>query len=291
MAILLGLCVAALIGTADFLGGFTSRRSTTGSVVCTSQAVSLLVATFIVLAFSVSVPPTHDLLIGLGVGAAAIIGIPSLYRGLAGGRMSVVASISAIGAGVIPILWAVVRGERPSLLALLGALLAIGAVVLVARPASGDRDPDGELEPREVPRLGLAAELGYSVVAAFGFGVATTLFSEVGNNSGAWTILAARLVTVPIAFVAVALVLRGPLVPHRRDLPLTVGIGIVEAVANLVLVYAFRGHLTSLVAPVTAVYPAMTVLLARAVLGEHLGRVRTAGLALTLFGLVLIAAG
>ena len=291
MAILLGLCVAALVGTADFLGGFTSRRSTTGSVVFTSQSTSLVVAIVIVIAFSIPVAPTHDLLVGFGVGTAAIVGIPSLYRGLAGGRMSVVASISAIGAGVIPVLWALVQGERPSLLALLGALLAIGAVILVARPASGDGTPDGELAGSEVPRLRLRAEVGYSVVAALGFGVATTLFSEVGNNSGAWTILTARLVTVPVAFVAVALVLRGPLLPHRRDLPLVMGIGVVEAVANLVLMYAFRGHLTSLVAAVAAVYPAMTVLLARVTLGEHLGRVRTAGLVLTLCGLVLIAAG
>ena len=67
--------------------------------------------------------------------------------------------------------------------------------------------------------------------------------------------------------------------------------GSVEAFANLVLVYAFRDNLTSVVAPVVAVYPAVTVVLARVVLGEHLGWVRSAGLALTLFGLVLIATG
>jgi len=287
MAILLGLCVAALIGTADFFGGFTSRRSSTGSVVFTSQSMSLVLSIAIVLAFAVPLAPTHDLVIGLGVGAAAIIGIPSLYRGLAGGRMSVVASISAIGTGIIPVLWALVHGERPSLLALVGAFVAIGAVILVARPASADAHPDGS----GVPKLRPPVELAYSVVAGVAFGVATTLFSEVSKDGGPWTVIAARFVTVPVAFVAVALVLRGPLLPHRRDLPFALGVGCVEAVANLVLIYAFRDHLTSVVAPVAAVYPAVTVLFARTLLGEHLGRVRTAGLALTLFGLVLIASG
>jgi drug/metabolite transporter (DMT)-like permease len=287
MAILLGLLVATLIGTADFLGGFTSRRSTTGSVVFTSQATSLAVATIAVIALADPIAPTRDLVIGLGVGVAAIIGIPTLYRGLAGGRMSVVASISAVGSGVIPALWALAHGEQPGLIALVGAVVALGAVVLVARPADADDEQRSE-NPR---RLSLSAELAYSVTAGVAFGVATTLFSEVGTEGGAWSVVTARLVTVPVAFVAVALVLRGPLVPHRKDLPFAAAIGCTEALANLVLVYSFRDQLTSVVAPVVAVYPAITVLLARSVLGERLGRARTAGLALTLAGLVLIAAG
>lgn len=287
MAILLGLLVATLIGTADFLGGFTSRRSSTGSVVFTSQSMSLVISVVAVITWSVPVAPTRDLVVGLGVGVAAIIGIPALYRGLAGGRMSVVASVSAVGTGVIPVVWALTRGEQPGLLALVGAAVAVGAVVLVARPAPAD----GGMNPSQIPALSLPAELAYSAIAGVAFGVATTLFAEVGDDGGAWPILTARLVTVPVAFIAVALVLRGSLLPDRRDLPFALGVGCVEALANLVLVYAFRDHLTSIVAPVAAIYPAVTVLLARWVLGERLGRVRTAGLALTLFALVLIASG
>jgi drug/metabolite transporter (DMT)-like permease len=283
MAIFLGLIVAVLFGTADFLGGFTSRRSSTGSVVFTSQSASLVVSVVAVVIVADPVAPTRDLVIGLGVGLAAIIGISALYRGLAGGRMSVVASVSAVGGAVIPAFWALANGEEPGVIALVGAVVAVGAVVLVARPASVDRT--------ERPTLRFRVELAYSVTAAVGFGIATTLFSEVSDRGGAWSVLTARFVTVPIAFIVVALVLRGPLFPHRGDLPFVAGAGVFEALANLVLVFAFRDHLTSIVAPVVAVYPAVTVLLARIALGEHLGRVRTIGLALTLLGLVLISAG
>jgi drug/metabolite transporter (DMT)-like permease len=289
MPILLGLFVAVLIGTADFLGGFTSRRSSTGSVVFTSQSTSLVISIVAVIAFSVPVAPVRDLLLGVGIGGAAIIGIPALYRGMAGGRMSVVASISAVGTGLIPTLWALAHGEQPGSIVVFGAVLAVGAVVLVARPAAVDDIASASAPERTA--LTVPVELAYSVIAGVAFGVATTLFSEVGDGSGAWPILTARLVTVPVAFVAVALVLRGSLLPHRRDLPFAIGVGCVEAAANLVLIYAFRDNLTSVVAPVAAIYPAMTVLLARVVLREHLGRVRMVGLALTLFGLVLIATG
>ena len=290
MAILLGLLVAVLIGAADFLGGLTSRRSSTGSVVFTSQGASLVVAAVAVLAVAGPIAPAHDLLLGVGIGFAAITGISFLYRGLAGGRMSVVASISAVGAALIPAVWALVHGERPGVLALVGASVAVGAVVLVARPASIDTGA------AERPMLRLRVELAYSVAAAVGFGIGTTLFAEVGEGGGPWTVLTARLITVPVACIVVVWAHHGPplpgrLLPHRGDLALVIAAGCIEAVSNLVLVFAFSDHLTSVVAPVVAVYPAITVLLARIVLGEHLGRVRTTGLALTLFGLVLIAAG
>jgi drug/metabolite transporter (DMT)-like permease len=289
MAIFLGLLVAVLIGAADFLGGFTSRRSSTGSVVFTSQSASLVVSAVAVIVVGGSVAPAHDLLLGIGIGFATITGISALYRGLAGGRMSVVASISAVGGAVIPEAWGLAHGEQPGVLALVGAAVAVGAVVLVARPAAVDQ--------RAGPTLRVPVELAYSVIAAVGFGIATTMFSEVGSGGGPWTVLTARLVTVPVAFVVVVLGARahrtGPraLLPHRGDLPFVVAGGCLEATANLVLVFAFRDNLTSVVAPVVAVYPAITVLLARVVLGEHLGRIRMLGLAVTLLGLVLIAAG
>jgi drug/metabolite transporter (DMT)-like permease len=50
-----------------------------------------------------------------------------------------------------------------------------------------------------------------------------------------------------------------------------------------------RRGLLSLVAPVAALYPATTVVLARLVLHERIGRQRAGGLALGLVGLALIA--
>jgi drug/metabolite transporter (DMT)-like permease len=59
--------------------------------------------------------------------------------------------------------------------------------------------------------------------------------------------------------------------------------------ANALILLAVRRGLISLVAPVASLYPAMTVVLARLVLHERIGRQRLAGLALGLVGLALIA--
>jgi uncharacterized membrane protein len=280
VAIVLGMCVAIAYGGADFLGGFASRRCDTGTVLFVSQCCGLVVA--IVLVASVgggAVSPRIFLLSGL----AGIVGVGALgllYRGLAVGRMNVVAPISAVGGGIIPVLWSLARGEHLAAVALAGVGVALIAVVVVA--GTVERDPAASVAP---PR-----ELAYGIGAGIGFGMVFILFSESAAGSGLWPVLIARVVSVPLLFLAL-LGGRESARPRDRAFGPMIGAGLLDVSANAVVLLAVRRGLVSLVAPVASLYPVATVLLARLVLQERLGARRFAGLALAVVGLILIVAG
>jgi drug/metabolite transporter (DMT)-like permease len=67
--------------------------------------------------------------------------------------------------------------------------------------------------------------------------------------------------------------------------------GLLDMTANALYVLAVRGGLLSLVAVLASLYPVSTVVLARLVLGERLGRLQLAGLVLAAAGVALLAAG
>jgi uncharacterized membrane protein len=279
VAVVLGACVALVYGSADFLGGVSSQRTPTATVVFGSQTCGLVLAVGFVAALRDPAPGARPLLLSATAGLVGMTAVGLLYRGLAVGRMSVVAPLSAVGGGVLPFAWGLVRGERPSPWAMAGALLALVAVVIVARGA--EHDPSSAVSPR--------SELAFGCGAGAGFGVVFILFAESSAGSGMWPLLAARMASVP-ALLVLVLALRRPLLPHRHDAAPVAAAGVLDLSANALILLAVRRGLISLVAPVAALYPAATVLLARLVLREPLGRTRLGGLALALAGLVLIAA-
>jgi drug/metabolite transporter (DMT)-like permease len=103
-----------------------------------------------------------------------------------------------------------------------------------------------------------------------------------------WPIFIARCTSVPVLAVIAAVVGASPRVT-RADLAPVAGAGLFDVGANALVLLAVRRGLVSLVAPVASLYPATTVLLARVVLHERIGRQRAGGLALALLGLALIA--
>ena len=278
MAVALGVLVALAWGSADFLGGFTSQRVHTVMVLLVSQTFGLAAAIVLVLALRDSPPDLHVFVLSAIAGVVGVGALALLFRGLAAGRMSVVAPLSAVGGGVLPVAWGLLRGEQPTALALVGVGLALIAVVIVGRGA--EHDP--------VPSIPPTQELALGIASGIGFGVGLILFSESATDSGMWPVLIARCASVPV-MVGVALAL-GEFVPvPRADVAPIAGSGLFDVGANAVVLLAVRRGLLSLVAPAAALYPATTVLLARAVLNERIGRQRAGGLALGLVGLVLIA--
>ena len=145
MAVALGLLAAISYGSADFLGGLATKRNPAIRAALFSQALGFAV-------YLVALPllPEGRLtgeawLWGGLAGLTGGVGLAFLYRGLAHGRMSVVAPITAVIAAVLPVAFGLFTGERPSTLQLAGIGLAIPAIALVssAPHASGRVTPAG----------------------------------------------------------------------------------------------------------------------------------------------------
>ena len=282
MAVLLGLCVAITYGAADFLGGFASKRSTSDSVVALTQSIGFVVSLALVFIVGWDHVTGRDIGLSMASGAAQVLGVVLLYRGLASGRMGVVAPVSAVTSAMLPIGYGLATGEDPSALALFGVLLAVIAVAIVA--SEPDQRRDGEVEGEGSRRSALLL----AIAAGLGFGTSFIFFGETDEASGFWPVVIARLTaaTLVVTFILIA---RRPRLPDRSERPVAVAAGLLDTTANGLLLFAVRGEMLSLVAPVASLYPASTVVLARFVLHEPIGRQRLAGLALAAVGLVFIA--
>ena len=278
MAILLGLIAAIAWGTGDFTGGLAARKAPETAVVLGTESFGLVL--LLGCAFFVGGSPTaRDLTFGAGAGLVGVAGLVLLYRGLAQGRASVVAPLSAVGACILQVTWGLGRGETPGVLALIGIVLAIVSIGVVAGSAA---------EPADVSTLSRRQEIQCGLGAAIGFGFYLILISETSHGAGLWTAVAARAAPVLLLLVVLSIMRRPVTVP--RDAIHWVAIsGFTDAGANALLVAAVRTGLLSVVAPVANLFPAVTVLLARAVGHETIGRFRLTGLALAVVSLVLIA--
>lgn len=285
MAVLLGLAVGLAYGAADFLGGMATKRSPLTSVLLGAQVIGFPVLLVLVPVMGGS-PTGRALLFGGLAGLGGALGVACLYRGLAIGRMSVVAPVTAVGAAVLPVAWGLIRGERPSDVALAGVFVALVAVVLVSKP------PPTEVEADATSTTTGRAALVLAVVSGVGFGFVFILLAETGEGTGLWPLVATRAVSLS-SLAVFALLTRQALRPVAGVgvLPIIAGAGVLDMTANILYLLATREGLLALVAVLSALYPAATVLLARVVLGERVGRLQLAGIALTGVGVVMIAAG
>ncbi len=277
LTIVLALGASASWGSADFLGGLSTRRLSILTVSAVSQLAGLAFTLAVVLIVLPGFPSSRVVLIGLLAGALGTVGLAALYSGLALGPMGVVAPIAALS-GLVPVAAGLARGERPAPLQLVGVALAIGGVVLAAR----HRDEAGaRIHPRAVV---LAS------VAAATLGLLVVLLAAGGDEDPAWTILLVRVGA--LALLGVALLVRRPsFAMARSQLGTLVGVGVMDNGANLLFVLASRRGLLSLVAVMASMYPVATVLLARGFLHERLGNTQVLGVTMALAGVGLIALG
>jgi len=136
-----------------------------------------------------------------------------------------------------------------------------------------------------------AAHLAKAVRIALASGVAIGFFfvalSQTKAAAGLWPLAVSRSVSVAI-FMATAWLTRQRWVVPAVALPAAVGCGALDMIANSLYLLAVRQGQLSLVATLASLYPASTVLLARVVLGERLGRAQLMGVATAIAAIVLI---
>ena len=97
--------------------------------------------------------------------------------------------------------------------------------------------------------------------------------------------------TSTLAFGLGAVVARVPLVWPRAVFGVAVFGGALDMVANALYLLAARRGSLSVVVTLVSLYPASTVILARAFLGERVTPVQGVGIALALVAVVLIVGG
>ncbi len=280
MAIILSLCAALAYGAGDFMGGLMTKRNDVFRVAFISQIFSVVPLVIAFLVFNDASYSGNALRWGVAAGVAGAAGILFLYRGLAIGRMSVVAPITAVLAAAVPVLFGLLAGERPGPRSLAGVALALVAIALIS---SVPDDPAPDAGPR---RSGIAEALG----SGFAFGAFFILLDGAGDETGLWPLVAMKVTS--IAVVAIALVARrSPLRPATGTFTGIVSAGVLSSLADALYFLSTRYGLLTIVAVITSLYPAMTVLLARVWLKETFAGIQRVGLALAGAAIALIAIG
>ena len=188
--------------------------------------------------------------------------------------MSVVSPLVACGA-VVPFVISIATGERPSALALAGAVAALGGAVLAS------------VEERRATSPDRARAIALAVVAAVALGL-FVYFLGLGSREGdaLSTLVGARVGSLALLLV-VALVARASLALAALGAPRRSRRSGSRTWRRTRSSRFASGHgLLSLVSVLGSLYPVVTVLLAHVLLGERLTRTQQIGVGVALAGVV-----
>jgi drug/metabolite transporter (DMT)-like permease len=278
VAILLAALCAATYGIADYCGGRASRSTASTFVTLIGQGTSLLLVVGGVVVLGTPLASAHDLWWGAVGGAGGGIALIAFYTALSRGAMTVVAPTTAIVSAVFPVIVGLCLGERPSVAALIGIVVACLAVGLVSG-AIGSRH-----EHTRASTIVLAA------FAGIGFGFIFIAFARTADDSGMWPLVAARAASLPV-IASVVVVKRPGVGALRAVLWLVVASGVLDMAANLFYLEASHRGLLSIVAVISSMYPVSTVCLAFGLDHERVSRTQAAGLACAATALALVSLG
>ena len=270
----LGLLASLGWGVGDFGGGLTSRSAPVLCVLAGSQIASLVIAAPIYALGGEPAMTTADLAISVLGGAFAACGLALLYRGLAVGRMGVVAPIAAVLTATLPIAFGFLTQGLPNLVAIAGIGFAALSVVLVSRsPDAGDRRPTGIL---------------FALGAGTLFGMFSIAADFLNDQLVVGPLVAIRITSV-LAIAVWVLAARQPWRVPRRLWPALVGVGVIDMAATGAYLSAIAIGPLAIAAILASLYPVVTTILAALVLRERVTPVHAAGIAAAGLAVVLIA--
>jgi len=289
--VFLGLSSALFFGSADFLGGVAAKRIS--PILATAVgALSGLVVLLVIFPFVTSVWSSEAVLLGILSGVNGAIAIALLYASLAIGPMSILSPLTAVMSAIVPVAVGLIRGESLGPFGVLAIGFALVAVVLV-----GFVPEKGAVRP-SLRALLMAAGAGTAI------GLFLVILDATPEDSGIIPILSNRVTNGLLmfaVFVVVALIIRrrraGGSAPvralnWRHGIYFAAAAGTLDVIANMGILWGVRIGDLSVIALLTALYPAGTVLLAAIVLRERIAPVQYVGLVLAIAaGALLVLAG
>jgi drug/metabolite transporter (DMT)-like permease len=353
VAILLALISAVSYGCSDFAAGLATRRASVLRVTLISEAATVAVVGSALAVIGANPPDLRAVVWGCVAGLGGVCGALALYVGFRHAAFSVAGPLSAVGAAGFSVLAGLLLGERPTVLALTGIVLALPAIVavsasvgagggehpgggVVAAPAASDAAPGSPAVSDAAPgspavsdaapgspavsdaapgspgasdaapgspgasdsapgspggwvRRLLPAGVSYGLVAGACFALLFIGLNQAGSGSGLWPVFLGQIAA--LLAVSCAAAFTGDLrLPEERGGWLAAAAGLTGGPGTILFFVATHRGLLAVAAVITSLYPAVTILLARVVLGERLTAIRLAGLTLAAASVALIAA-
>ncbi|MFF0059578.1 EamA family transporter [Streptomyces microflavus] len=274
-ALLLALGSSLAYGCADFLGGLGARKAHVLRTVMIAAPASLIVELLLWPVLGASFAPA-TLAWGAASGVASAAAFALLYKTLAIGPMNVLSPITALVSAMLPVGVGLVQGEHLGPAGLLGLPLALAAVVLVSAGHGAKA----------------ARPSRTALLLAFGAGAAIALqlvfLHQAPSDSGVGPLIIGRTVSSAVTLAAAAVMFRR-LGAEKPAYGISAAAGVLDSVANLLFLLAARNGDLAVVAVITALYPAGTVLLARGVLAERIHRGQLIGLGTAAVAVSLLA--
>jgi drug/metabolite transporter (DMT)-like permease len=229
-------------------------------------------------------PTTADLGWSVLAGIAGAIGISALYRGLAVGRMGIVAPVTGVMAALIPVAAGIVLEGVPPPLVLFGIGLGILAVILVSRV----RDEAGEGSAPTAPPV--PSGLGLALTAGVALGAFSVMAAQLSDGHAFGPLVVIR--------GSEALLIAGTVVvtgaawrPSRRLVPAISVVGLLDMAGNGAFILAVQAGALAVAAVLSSLYPVTTVILAAAILRERVTRTHALGIGLAMAAIACIALG
>jgi drug/metabolite transporter (DMT)-like permease len=270
--LLLALGASLTWGVGDFLGPLLSRTYGTLRILFWAE-----LGGFASIGIAVAVrgegPRGWAVLFAIAAALGGMLGLFAYYEGMVVGAMSVVAPIAGVSA-IIPVVFGIATGDTPSATQLTGVACALVGVALAS------------FEHRDGRRR-VAAGVGLALLAAGGFGFYFPWMHAAGKVDFWWASLLFRA-TALVLVAGVVAVQRPALALRPSHIAIACLAGVGDTVGNVLFAASSKHGLVSLTSVLASLYPAVTIVLAAAVLHERVARFQRAGIALALAGVVLI---
>lgn len=289
IATLFSLLAATFFGAGDFCGGLAVRRTGLGTTLVASQGAGAVLLLVLALLSEPARMVPADLSLSALTGLCGALGLAALYRSLATGIVAVVAPVSAVIAALVPAIVGAVGGETPPLSAIAGAALCLPAVAILSWQ-------DGQDDARAAVRSSLFG----GALAGILLGATFAGIALMRSQAGLWPLLAMRLsaFAAVLLFYAIRALARAGAntstgIAHRTPgallyLSAALASGALDASGTAAFRAASGAGPLMIVSVMTSLYPAVTVLLARAFFAQRIGPRRAAGLVLAVAGVCLI---
>jgi len=275
LSVAFGLLSAILWGAGDFTGGLASRRTGAFRVVFFGEIVGMLVLVPLAMTVGEDFPDQVSLMQAALAGALGTLGLVLLYHALAVGSMSIAAPVSALMAGILPVVVGSIAEGIPSGLVLMGFTFALLAVWFVSQ----DRD-----QPRNL--LAHISELRLPLFAGIGFGCYFVLMHSAARDSTIWPMVVSRSGGLAVIGLFM-LTRRDSFRVARAAWWIIVLNGLLDIGGNAFFILAGQSGRMDVSAVLSSLYPGVTVILAGAVLKERLSPMQWVGIGAALVAIVL----